>query len=319
LRKAIFCDSANFSAMHKVLSIILLSALALVLQTTLLTSLESNKLHAEKRKITLQHADTIEGGAAAGESFRSVTGNVVFRHGNLVLKCQSATDDQRENRILLKSDLVFSDGTVELYGDTGIYEPERGVGELRGNVRGRLANNALTGKAGRAVLNRQTNQITLFDDVIVWQDGRQISGERAVLSFTNASGGDGNQKRLETIAVHGHAFFAAQEQPAAVPTVYDQFSAKTMLIRLDATSRITDITLNGQAESLYHLHDEQQQPSSINYSSGDMMRLIFKSGKLTQVTVTGNVEGKQYPTHFRGDQSINLPDFAWREKENPFR
>ncbi len=76
---------------------------------------------------------------------------------------------------------------------------------------------------------------------------------------------------------------------------------------------------SGQAELLYHLYNEKRLPSGINYSSGDMIRMFFTDGSLNRVMVTGNVEGKQYPERFRGESSINLAKFAWREQENPFR
>ena len=92
-----------------------------------------------------------------------------------------------------------------------------------------------------------------------------------------------------------------------------------MVIRLKDGKKIAGITLSGQAESLYHLYNEQRQPSGINYSSGDMIRMFFSGGALGSVKVTGNVEGKQYPESFRGNAKINLSKFAWRDRENPFR
>jgi len=304
--------------MRKVFSVPLLIALFFLFQAVMLPVRDYNTLHAEKKKIILQHADIIEGGEAAHGSFRAVTGNVVFRHDTLTLKCDSATDYGRENKIVLKGNVFFTDSSVEIYGDNGIYYPDRGVGELSGNVRGRMLDNSLAGKARRATLDRTASQIALYDDVLVWHDRQQISGEKILLHLKEL-GRSRKRRSIDEVAVQGNAFFAVQDSLAVSSGVYDQFSAKSMLLRLSDRSKITDISLESQAEILYHLYDEKLKPAGINSSSGDMIRMFFKEGLLRRVKVVGGVEGKQYPASFSGDGSINLSNFVWREMENPFK
>ncbi len=296
--------------MRKVFSVPLLIALFFLFQAV--------ALPAEKKKIILQHADTIEGGEAASGSFRAVTGHVVFLHDTMTLKCDRATDYGQENKIVLKGNVYFTDNSVEIYGDNGVYSPDKGIGELSGNVRGRMLDNSLSGKARRATVNRVTNQIMLYDDVLVWHERQQISGDTILLHLKEVARSP-KRKSVDEVEVKGKAFFAAQDTLFVLPVVYDQFSGKSMLIRLNDRSKITGITLTSQAESLYHLYDEKRKPSGINYSSGDMIRMFFKDGALGRVTVVGGVEGKQYPESFRGDKGINLSNFFWRERENPFK
>ncbi len=304
--------------MQRVFPIIFLSACIFVFQAVTLPARDYNTLLAEQKKIILQHADTIEGGEAAGGNYRSVSGNVVFRHDNLTLKCDSATDYGQANKIVLKGSVYFTDNSVEIYGESGVYYPDKGVGELSGNVRGRMLDNSLSGKARRAVVNRVTSQITLYDDVLVWHNRQQISGDTIFL-YLKEFGRKGKGMRLDHVEVKGNAFFAARDTLSVSPVVYDQFSGNNMLIRLNDTSKITGISITSQAESLYHLYDEKRKLSGINYSSGDMMRLFFTGGLLSRVKIVGGVEGKQYPESFRGNQSINLSRFSWRESENPFK
>ena len=304
--------------MRKVFSVPFLIAIFFLFQAIMLPMWDYNTLHAEKKKIILQHADTIEGGEGAAGSYRSVIGNVVFKHDTLTLKCDSATDYDQENKIVLKGNVFIADNAVELYGESGVYYPDKGVGELSGNVRGRMLDNSLSGKAKRGVVNRVTNQITFYDDVLVWHERQQISGDMILLHLKEV-GRSGKRKSIDEVEVQGSAFFAAQDTLSVSPVVYDQFSGKSMLIRLNESSKITGITLTNQAESLYHLYDEKRKPSGINYSSGDMIRMFFKAGVLSRVKVVGGVEGKQYPESFRGNKGINLSNFLWRERENPFK
>lgn len=176
----------------------------------------------------------------------------------------------------------------------------------------------ISGKSHRAVVNKANSQVWLYDDAIAWHEQQQISGDIILLHFTE-SGDSKKKQRLDEMQVHGNAFFAAADTLSRSPVVYDQFGGKKMVIRLLDGSKIEDITVTSQAEILYHLYNEKQQPSGINYSSGDMIRMLFTDGRLNRIKVTGNVEGKQYPENFRGNKSIDLPKFIWREEENPFR
>jgi hypothetical protein len=284
----------------------------------MLPTLTHNTLRAEKKKIILQHADVIEGGETETGSYRSVIGNVVLLHDNLTLKCDRATNYEQENKIVLTGNVFMTDNTVEIYGENGVYYTDRQIGELNGNVRGKMLDNSLIAKSKKAVVNKATSQIWLYDEAIAWHDRQQISGDIILLHLKEV-GTIGKRKSIDEIQVHGNAFFAAQDTLSLSPDVYDQFSGKKMVILLSDNSKITGITMTTQAESLYHLYNNERKPSGINYSSGDMIRMFFTGGILKRVKVTGNVEGKQYPESFRGDKKINLSKFEWREKENPFK
>ena len=275
-----------------------------------------NTLLAEQKKIILNHADTIEG-SEEGEGYQSVIGNVEFQDGSMTLRCDRATNYEGEHKIVLSGNISITDNAFAIYGDSGVYFTDRQNGEINGNVRGRMLDNSLFGKSRRAVVNKAKSEVWLYDDAIAWHQQQQISGDIILLHFT----GSGSQKKqtIDELQVHNNAFFASADSLSRSPVVYDQFSGKKMVIRLKEGKKITGITLTGQAESLYHLYNEKKQPSGINYSSGDMIRMFFTDGILGSVKVTGNVEGKQYPESFRGNPKINLSKFVWRERENPFR
>jgi lipopolysaccharide export system protein LptA len=289
----------------------------LLFQSIMLPVLDYNILRAEQKKIILQHADTIEGGEGEAGSYRSVIGNVVFLDGAMTLRCDRATNYEKENKIVLNGNIVITDPAFAIYGDSGVYFPDKQAGEINGNVRGRMLDNSLFGKSRRALVNKAKSQVWLYDDAIAWHQQQQISGDIILIHFTESA--STKKQSIDEIQVHNNAFFASADTLSRSPVVYDQFSGKKMIIRIIDGSKIAGITVTGQAESLYHLYDEKQQPSGINYSSGDIIRLFFSNGNLNWVKVTGNVEGKQYPESFRDDRGINLSKFAWRERENPFR
>jgi lipopolysaccharide export system protein LptA len=310
-------NTASASSRHS-LFIRLATAGLVLFQFMLVPVLKHNTLRAENKKIILEHSDTIEGGQNERGTYKSVTGKVVFWHNTLNLKCDRATSYDRENRIVLGGNIILSNNSFEIYGDNGVYYPDKEIGELNGNVRGQLLGKSLCGKSQKAVINKHESQIWLNENAIAWYNRQQISGD-IILLHLKQSAKSGGRMIIDKIQIQGNAFFAAEDTLSHTPIAYNQLGGNKMAIQLDDNSKITGITVSGQAEGLFHLYGETREPAGINYSSGNEIRMYFREGALYRVKVAGNTEGKHYPQSYRGDTSINLPKFRWRENENPFR
>ena len=283
-----------------------------------LPGLTDNTASAEKKKTILQHADSIEGGetpesSGKVEPFRSAIGNVVIVQDKVTLKCDHATDYPEGNKITLDGNIFISENTVESYGDHGVYHPAEETGELSGNVRGRVLQDSLVGKAQKSLFNIKTNVLWLYNEAIAWHRGRQLSGDIIRIHLQEVNG----KKQADEIQVHGHAFFAAKDTLSTSRQLFDQLSGQHMLITLDKRSRLTGITVTSNAKSLYHSYDKENQPATVNFTSGDVIRMFFTDGKLSRILTTNNALGKEYPNWMREDKAIDLPDFRWRESEMP--
>jgi lipopolysaccharide export system protein LptA len=280
--------------------------------------LTDNTASTGKKKTVLEHADTIEGGESTDatgkvEPFRSANGNVLIRQGTITLSCDRAIDYPESDRIILKGNIVIKDNTVESYGDQGVYHPEPETGGLSGNVRGRVLKDSLVAKAKRSTFNLMDNELWLFDDAIAWHHGRQLSGDIIRLHMKEVDG----RKKVDEIRVRGHAFFAARDTLATGKPLFDQLSGDFIQVTLDDRSRLTGVTVTTKGKSLYHIYDNRNQPAGVNYTSGNLLRMYFREGKLSRIRVTGAPLGKQYPDSMRENKEIDLPGFSWREKEMP--
>lgn len=297
-------------------------SLLVVLLTLIFTAVPGhNTLLAEKKKIILLNADTIEGGrtAAGGtsEPYRSVIGNVRFQHGAVTLSCDWATEFEKERKIVLGGKIAIIDDRMEIRADNGIYYPDKERGELSGNVRGRMRDGSLMAKSRKAVVERRQNRIWLYDDVVAWGRNEQLSGD-IVMVHIKERGGSQKQQQVDKIEVTRNALLAARDTLSTDQARYNQISGRKIVIGMNDRGKLSNVTVTGEAESLLHLYDEENKPSGMNYSSGDMMKIRFTDGKLERATVQGNVEGKQYPASYRENQNINLRKFAWRATERPF-
>ena len=280
--------------------------------------LNHNTACAEKMKIILQQADRLQGGEDRSptgriEPVRSVSGNVVFTHENMLLTCDRATEFLESGVVELRGNIFMTDRKLEVYCEKALYYPNTGIAELEDNVRSRVLENNLITKSKRGLINNPENQIWIYTDATAWQGERQLSGDSIRVQLKELNG----SKSVESITVSGDAFFAARDTLDLTQHLYNQLSGKTMLITLDEQEKVTGIQVDSQARSLYYGYDSGSSPAGINYSSGNTIVMSFAEGKLNRITVSGNVEGKQYPNKLRGNAKINLPGFRLRFDERP--
>lgn len=273
---------------------------------------------AENKKTILEHADLIEGGETPGPAgtlapYRKVVGNVRFLHGKTTLQCDRGTDWPASERIDLDGRIIITDGSVEIRGDKGAYYTGTEIGELTGKARGQIAADSLTVKSAKAKLDQKKNELWLYGDAVAWLPGKQLSGDTIRVHLRQIAG----KKRADTIEVRGQAFLTTRDGQSANPPLHDQLSGKTLIAHLDDRSRLRRAVATTRAKSLYHLYDKKKQPSGVNFSSGEKIRMEFIDGRLDRILVTGNPFGKEYPNRMRYNRDINLPGFSLRDHEKP--
>ena len=272
---------------------------------------------AQDKKIILERADRLQGGeqrSPAGrlEAVRTVSGNVVFKHDNLLLTCDRATEFLESGVLELRGDIFITDRTVEVYCDKAFYFPDKEIAELEKNVRSRTLEDDLRTRSKRALIDKVRDRVWIYDDAVAWQQDRQLSGDSIMVQLEEIEG----KKRARNIVVTGDAFFAAKDTADTAKPLYNQLSGRKMTIFLDEGSSVEGIRVDSQARSLYHSYDGPD-PSGVNFSSGNVIEMFFEEGKLDRILVSGNVEGKQYPNKLRGSPSIDLPGFRLRFDERP--
>ncbi len=180
-----------------------------------------------------------------------------------------------------------------------------------------MKDNSLAVRSKKGMFNNDESQLWFYNDAVGWKGKDQVSGEIILLHFRKSEK-KGEKRTIDEMQLHGNAFYASPDTLIQSPVGYDQMSGKKIVALIGENSRIEGLTVTGQAESLFHLYDENSKPTGINYSSGDRIRMIFREGRMHTMKVTGNAEGTEYPASFRGEESINLPKFAWRAAENPW-
>ncbi len=87
-------------------------------------------------KITLEHADTLSFRKAVNADVHVAHGNVVFKHNNAFLYCDSAYLYNQSNMLEAFDNVRMEQGdSISIYGDYLIYEGNRNLAKMRNNVR----------------------------------------------------------------------------------------------------------------------------------------------------------------------------------------
>jgi len=229
--------------MKRFFSTILLAAGIVMLQLTLNPSGSNNTLHAENSKVILRHADIIEGGEDAVGPYRAAIGNVVMVKGEMTMTCRRTTDYDGQNRIIMNGDVSISDGSMEVFGDDGVFYPKREVLELSGNVRGRMKDNSLAVRSKKGMFNNEENQLWFYDNAVGWKGKDQVSGEIILLHFRKSEKKGGKQT-IDEMQLHGNAFYASPDTLIHSPVGYDQMSGKKIVALIGENSRMKDLTVH---------------------------------------------------------------------------
>ena len=124
---------------------------------TIISLLVSLNLFAQApTKIQLVNADVLEYDEQKGSKVKRLIGNVVFKHDNVLMYCDSAYLYSETNLLEAFSNVHLKESdSLNVYGDFLIYKGNDKIAELKDNVR--LIHNNLTLTTNKLTQNMETN------------------------------------------------------------------------------------------------------------------------------------------------------------------
>ncbi|HVG42752.1 MAG TPA: OstA-like protein, partial [Chitinophagaceae bacterium] len=144
----------------------------------------------------------------------------------------------------------------------------------------------------------------LFQNPIVWSNGKQLSGDTIYLYTKN--------KKADRVRVFENSFLISEVEP----NVYNQIKAVRMFGYFVA-GVIDSVNAKGMAESIYFLQDEDSAYSGINKTESDAMDVYFAKGELEKVVLRRSVKGTLFPANKKSPQEMQLTNFKWMDKRRP--
>ncbi len=168
----------------------------------------------------------------------------------------------------------------------------------------RLFKSNMQGKADSLVFNRSDSLFTFYNDPVLWSDTTQFSADSIHMHLQN--------NQIKDIVLNRRALIVSE----LMETYYDQIKGKLIVAQFDS-STIKDMTVTGNAESIYYTKDDMSAFIGVNKTICSKMFFTFHDGEISLLKYYGDNSSSLLPMHETDHQAMRLEGFRWRQDERP--
>ena len=146
--------------------------------------------------------------------------------------------------------------------------------------------------------------ITLFKKPVLWSGKNQMTGD-TIQIFT----GD---KSIKLFKLTNTAFIISKDSTQS----FNQIKGKNMTGHF-SKNRLVQIDVDGNAETVYYIREDNKERIGINMAKGSRMRLYVDDNKLNRITYFDKPDGDLFPEKDVPADKKVLKGFEWLEKRRP--
>lgn len=155
------------------------------------------------------------------------------------------------------------------------------------------------------VYNTKDSCMTMYRDPIVWNDNRQMFGEKMEVFMKDST--------VERAHIIGQAFSAEMLRDS---THYNQVSSREMFAYFDDGKLSKTEAIGNVRTVFYPMEEKDSSIIMLNYLETDTIRMFLKAGKLQKIW-TPKAEGTAYPMSQIPPGKDFLDGFAWFDGIRP--
>ncbi len=146
--------------------------------------------------------------------------------------------------------------------------------------------------------------ISMYHIPVLWSGENQLTADTIkILTGKN---------RVREIYMNTTAFIVSMDST----TTFNQIRGKNMIGHF-VNNELSSIDVNGNAETVYYVREEDKALIGVNKASGSRMRLYIKGNKIEQIVYYDKPSGNMFPDKdVPSDQRI-LKGFNWRSNSRP--
>jgi len=147
--------------------------------------------------------------------------------------------------------------------------------------------------------------ISMYKLPVLWSGQNQITADTIrILTGKN---------RLRKIFMNSTAFIVSQDTIAS----FNQIRGKNMVGHF-VNNELTSIDVNGNAETVYYVREENKALVGVNKASGSRMRLYIKDTKIERIVYFDKPTGNMFPDKDVPADQRMLKGFNWRLTSRPY-
>ncbi|MBT8233937.1 MAG: hypothetical protein HKO66_06040 [Saprospiraceae bacterium] len=144
----------------------------------------------------------------------------------------------------------------------------------------------------------------LFEDPICWSDTTQFLGDTLSIQLVDDNVSD--------IISYSNAFISSED----IHGFYNQIKGRFIHSHLDSNVLKT-MLINGNAESIYFIKDEEDKYIGPNYTACSKMKFYFDNDELVDVKYYTEPSSNMTPMDKAGKDKLFLDGFEWYVKNRP--
>jgi lipopolysaccharide export system protein LptA len=201
--------------------------------------------------------------------------------------------------------LIDEEDSLFIHGDIiyVVFDSNRNVTSIQTYYNVHFFRHDLQGSCDSLVYEATDSTVTLINSPVVWSEENQFLADTIRLFIKN-------QQLSEMHYINNAAVFANVFEQEKFNQVKGDY-----MIAYFTDNHIQSVFVDGSAECLYYIQEENKDLIGVQKSTSAQMRVFFKDNQVRIIRFYENVKGKVYPE----DQleELFLPDFIWLDQYRP--
>ncbi len=165
----------------------------------------------------------------------------------------------------------------------------------------------IQGRCDSLTYNMADSTISFFKKPILWANGSQSEADSINLQLIN------NKVRVMNLSTKS---FVITEDSSKN---YHQVKGRKITTYLNADSKIEQVNVVGNGESIYFATDDKKTLIGMNRVECSRMNINFKNNEVKRIAFIGKPDASLTPPHELTPEKKELDGFRWRAKEKPTR
>ena len=168
----------------------------------------------------------------------------------------------------------------------------------------RLFKSDMQGRTDSLVFQGRDSVFNFFGRPVLWSDTTQFTADSIAMALLN--------KKIHTITLTHQALIVSE----LLTIYYDQIKGKEIIAQFDS-SKVKDMWVLGNAESIYYTKDDQEAFIGVNQTICSKMYFTFLRGQIQLLKYYGENTSSMIPMFEANHDQMRLEGFQWRPEERP--
>lgn len=205
--------------------------------------------------------------------------------------------------------MVDEEDSLFLHSDTLYihFDSTEQIEYMQGFYKTKFYRPDMQGKADSMIYSFTDSTIYLYKDPVLWSDENQLTADSIRIAMTN--------NQVDSLALLGSAYIISMDDTLARNT-FNQIKGKIVVGHF-RNNQLAVITVNGNAETVYYIREDNGGLLGINVAYSSDMRILLEDNEVVNITYIKQPDAKTYAPLQLPEELKKLKNFRWLEADRP--